>query len=507
MKKISNNLALVLKNIVNQELKEYKHITLDSHYESSDRYFIELTIIYDNHSSHILKERKNIDGNTILFNYIPKVSILKNLKSFNGYLFKSFPHSIIIKDENRFLVNMKSSIVFFIEKYKTIIHKNEIDELRWIISNHIEGLKYHDSMYLRHKIYENLIELYNYISPNDYLTEESLPILFLEPKQNSYVSEIIDNNNLSPYDFEKLMIEKLNSFGGLLKTIDSNSSFYSDEIVIVFKYENLDLDSFLENIFFRFFMITKNINHKLVSFYWEKNIEGLFSLYLKADKNIIEKEILPELKIKLNSNMHIKQTSDISTIYDFFQEYYFTPLHKLSEYILDLKTNEYVQWNNNITISYSIELYLLCFIKLGFTKKDFLEFNKYLSQKWQLLLLSDDELISNEYYTISEIYQKFERLYLINENALIENFAEKIDDWKIEDSFSEEIMILSNNMEEAIGKQENQHISDAILTNFSNNQKYAFLEGFLFKFFGLMGLETESKVYITYIINRLSNES
>ena len=506
MEKISNNLAQVLKKIISQELTEYKHITLDSHYHSSDRYFIELTIIYDNHSSYISKERKELDGNIILFKYISKINILKNLKSGNGYLFKSFPHSIIIKDENRFLVNMKSSIVFFIEKHKTIIHKNEIDELRWRISNHIEGLKYHESKYLRHKIYEDLIELYNYVSPNDYITEESLPILFSEPKQHHYLSEIIDNN-LSSYDFEKLMIEKLNSFGGLLKTINSNTTFHSDEIVIVFKYDNLDLDSFLESIFFRFFTITKNINHKLVGFYWEKNTEGLFSLYLKADKHIIEKEILPELNIKLNSNTYIKQTSDVSTVYDFFQEYYFTPLYRISEYILDLKTNEHIQWNNNIAISYCIELYLVCFIKLGVSQKDFLEFNKYLSQKWQLLLLSDEELISNEYHSILEIYQKFERLYLINENVLIENFSEKIDYWKIDDSFTEEIAILRKNIEEAIEKPQNRCISNAILTNFSDDQKYAFLEGFLFKFFGLMGLETETKVYVTYIINRLSNES
>ena len=506
MKKISNNLAHVLKKIVNQKLNEYKHITLDSHYKFFDRYFIELTIIYDNNCSYISKERIDFEGNTILFNYIPKTGILKNLKFDNGYLFESFPHSIIIKDENRFLVNMKSSVMFFIEKHKTFIHKKKIDGLRWMISNHIESIKHHDSIYLRHKIYENLIGLYNYVSSNDYITEESLLVLFSEPKQHPYLSEII-NNNLSSLDFEKKMTEKLNSFGGLLKTMDSSKTFYSDEIIIVFKYENLDLNSFLENIFFRFFTITKKINHKLVSFYWEKNPEGLFSLYLKADKDIIEREILPELSVKLNSNMHIKQTSDASLIYDFFQEYYSIPLSKLSEYILDLKTNEDISWTDNITISYSIEFYLSCFIKLNYSKKDFFDFNNYLSQKWQLLLLSDEELISNEYHTITDVYQKFERLYLINENALIENFAEKIDNWKIDDSFKEEIEILHENIEKEIEKPENQHISSAILTNFSDDQKYAFLEGFLFKFFGLMGLETESKVYITYIINRLSNES
>ena len=148
-----------------------------------------------------------------------------------------------------------------------------------------------------------------------------------------------------------------------------------------------------------------------------------------------------------------------------------------------------------------------CFIKLGFSKSDFFEFNKYFSQKLQLLLISDEELLSNEYTSITEIYQKFEKLYVVNEATLVQNFGLKIDNWIIDDSFSEEIDVLNQDLIIFTSKEENIAISNVILNHFSDNIKYAFIEGFLFKAFGLMGLDTESKFYITYIINRLSNES
>ncbi|WP_449400678.1 hypothetical protein [Chryseobacterium wanjuense] len=238
-----------------------------------------------------------------------------------------------------------------------------------------------------------------------------------------------------------------------------------------------------------------------------KNIEGFFTLYLNANKELIEREILPEIEIKLNSNVYVKEISDISMVYDLFQDDYYLGLNRICEYALELKSNESLIWNQNIAISYCIELYLNCFIRLNFSKKDFLDFNKYLSQKWQLFLLSDQELISNEYATISEMYQKFERLYLLNENSLNENFCSKVDNWISSDSFLEEIDAVSESMDNFLQKKENIFISSAILSGFSDNTKYAFLEGFLFKFFGLMGLDTESKIYITYIINRLSNET
>jgi len=508
MRKINNEVAQILKEFVKVEFNEYKHILVDECFQlMPGKYFLKLTIVCENYSSRILKENKDIEGTKICINYIPKISILKNLNTKEGYLFNQFPHSIIIRDENRFLVNLKSSIIFFTEKHKSIINKREIDELRWITSNYIASIKSQDSDYLRYKIYEGLINLYNYFTPNDFISLSTLPILFSYQHSHPYVKEIMYNHLASLLDFEQRMIEELDKYGGVVNNIDTKSSFFSNEVIIVFKYSNLDLDSFLENIFFKFFTITRNVNHRLNSFYWEKNIEGFFTLYLNANKELIEREILPEIEIKLNSNIHVKEISDVSMVYDLFQNDYYLGLNRICEYALELKNNESLIWNQNIAISYCIELYLNCFIRLNFSKKDFLDFNKYLSQKWQLFLLTDQELISNEYATISEMYQKFEKLYLVNENSLNENFCSKVDNWISSDSFLEEIDAISESMDNFLQKKENTFISSAILSSFSDNTKYAFLEGFLFKFFGLMGLDTESKIYITYIINRLSNET
>ncbi|GEN73909.1 hypothetical protein [Chryseobacterium lathyri] len=507
MRKINNEVAQILKEFLKIEFNEYKHILVDECFElMPGKYFLKLTVVCENYSFRILRESKDIEGTKIIINYIPKIGILKNLNTKEGYLFNQFPHSIIIRDENRFLVNLKSSIIFFTEKHKSIINKREIDELRWITSNYIAGIKSQDSDYLRYKIYEGLINLYNYFTPNDFISLSTLPILFSYPYSHPYIKQIV-NNDLSSVDFEQRMNDELNKYGGVVNSIDTKSSFYSDEVVIVFKYSDLDLDSFLENIFFKFFTITRNVNHRLNSFYWEKDIEGFFTLYLNANRELIEREIFPEIEVKLNSNAHVKEISDISMVYDLFQDDYYLGLNRMCEYVLELKSNESLTWNQNIAISYCIELYLNCFIRLNFSKKDFLDFNKYLSQKWQLFLLSDQELISNAYATISEMYQKFERLYLVNENSLNENFSSKVDNWISSDSFLEEIDAISESMDNFLHKKENIFISSAILSGFSDNTKYAFLEGFLFKFFGLMGLDTESKIYITYIINRLSNET
>ncbi|REC60476.1 hypothetical protein DRF65_20650 [Chryseobacterium pennae] len=507
MRKINNEVAQILKEFIKIELNEYKHILVDECFQlTPGKYFLKLTVVYEYYSSRILKENKDIEGTKVVIDYIPKISILKNLNTKKGYLFNQFPHSTIIRDENRFLVNLKSSIIFFTEKHKSIINKREIDELRWIISNYIAGIKDYDSDYLRYKIYEGLINLYNYFTPNDFISLSTLPVLFSYHHSHPYVKEIM-NNHLASLDFEQRMIEVLNQYGGFVNSIDSKNSFYSNEVILVFKYSDLDLDSFLENIFFKFFTITRNVNYRLNSFYWEKNIEGFFTLYLNANKELIEREILPEIEIKLNSNVHVKEISDISMVYDLFQDDYYLGLNRLCEYVLELKSNESLIWNQNIAISYCIELYVNCIIRLNFSKRNFLDFNKYLSQKWQLFLLSDQELISNEYATISEMYQKFERLYLVNESSLNENFCSKIDNWIPSDSFLEEINVIAESMDNFLQKKENMFISNAILSSFSDNTKYAFLEGFLFKFFGLMGLETESKIYITYIINRLSNET
>lgn len=508
MKRINDDIALILKNITTEKFKDVKYICLDNFYElPSKNYFFEFTIFYDFEFSYLLKTKEEIDGNLININYIPKACIEKKLKRDNDYFFKNFLNSIIVKDNNRFLVNLKAAITFYVEKHQTIINKNEIDLLRWNISNNIDSIKYHDSKYLRYKIFDQLIELYNYFFGSDYISLSSIPFLYLNPANHRYISELMQCLDLSKNDFQNEMIKKINSFGGVLKTIDSKRSFYENEIIIVFKYQNLDLNSFLENIFLKFFSITKKINHKVQRFYWEKNIDGNFILYLNAEKEIIENEILPELRIKLNSNIYLKQISDICTVYDIFQEHNFASLNKLAEYILYLKTDEYLLWNENITLSYSVELYLSCFIKLGFSKSDFFEFNKYFSQKLQLLLISDEELLSNEYTSITEIYQKFEKLYVVNEATLVQNFGLKIDNWIIDDSFSEEIDVLNQDLIIFTSKEENIAISNVILNHFSDNIKYAFIEGFLFKAFGLMGLDTESKFYITYIINRLSNES
>lgn len=506
MKKINHDTAEILKHIVNQELKDYKHITLDHHYKlPSGKQFLKLTVIYEENSSYMMEERKNIDGHTVLISYIPKISIQRNLKYGNEYLFTDFPHSTVVKDENRFLVNMKSSIVFFVEKNKTLIHKKEIDALRWKASGFIDSVKFHDSKYLRYKVYESLIDLYNYFSPNDYIPESSLPVLFSSPDLHPYVNEMV-KDSLSSNEFYEEMMQKLEHYGGFLKVMDSKASLYSDEIVVVFKHQ-LSLDSFLENVFLHFFSRTKKVNHQLKRFYWEKDTSGFFSLYLNADKEILEKEILPELQLKLNSVVHLKQISDVSTVYDFMQEYCFEPLHRLAVYVMELKTDEHLTWTESIAISYCIELYISCFIKCGFSKDEFFAFNRYLSQKWQLLLLSDEELISQEYFTLSDSYQKFEKLYLINENTLVSNFSGKIEEWTADESFLEEITVLQESMESYVKKEENNTVSRAILSGFSGNTAYAFLEGFLYKSFGLMGLETESKVYLTYIINRLSNEN
>ncbi|OCA80570.1 hypothetical protein BBH99_00260 [Chryseobacterium contaminans] len=506
-KKINSDIATILKEIIKENLNNYKHITLDSHYQDSKgNYHLKLTVLYEESISYVIQERKEINGNTITLNYLPKVSILKDLKTKEGYFFNIFPHSIVVKDNDRFLVNFKSSLIFYIEKNRTFIHKKSIDHVRWVASNYISEIKFQDSQYLRYKLYECLVKLYNLFSPVDYIDESMLPLLFSNPESHPYIADIV-GDLLTDTDFEEKMILHLKSFGGILQTIDPHALFVDNEVVIVFKYEDLELESFIENVFFRFFSITKKVNHKISSFYWEKNSEGFFSLYIKADKDVIKHEILPELNIKLNSNIHIKQVSDITTIYDFCNEDYFKPLSSFSHYVLDMKNNEGIFWSDNLSISYCIELYISCFKNLNFSKEDFLKFNSYLSQKWQLLLLSDEEIISTEYSSIVTMYQKFEKLFVINEGSLLNNFSAKIDKWLTNDSFYEEINILRENMIIAIGKDEYSFVFKTIITNFSENYEYAFLEGFLFKFFGLMGLKNESKVYITYIINRLGNES
>ncbi|WP_449400677.1 hypothetical protein [Chryseobacterium wanjuense] len=274
MRKINNEVAQILKEFVKVEFNEYKHILVDECFQlMPGKYFLKLTVVYENYSSRILKENKDIEGAKLCINYIPKIRILKNLNTKEGYLFNQFPHSIIIRDENRFLVNLKSSIIFFTEKHKSIINKQEIDELRWVASNYIADIKSHDSEYLRYKIYERLIDLYNYFTPNDFISLSTLPLLFLHADSHPYIKEIV-HNDLPSIDFEQRMSDELNKYGGIVNSIDTKSSFYSSEIIIVFNYSDLDLDSFLENIFFKFFTITRNISYRINTFYWEKILRG-----------------------------------------------------------------------------------------------------------------------------------------------------------------------------------------------------------------------------------------
>lgn len=507
---LPNKIIDVTKKLLLDNFNSFNHILLDEHYIIDNNNLLLLTVLTESKPT-ILMDRLKSGDNIIIVKYIPKSS-LYNLNEHLDYLKKTIPFSIILKDKDSFLINLKSSFIYLDEKEKIEIDNSKIETLRWEITDLIDNLYIKDSVYTRYKIIEKLAQIYNHTTQR-YINLNILPLVLdssiIEPE--NFPKELINLKNCPLKDLKINVENILVPFGGILHTLNTENKNIKNGLTIRINTKDCDLDSFLDNFYIKFSSLISRYSSSIENFYWERTSANFYNLTLKLPEKLnLNDSLISEIQLKFENNLQISLLKSRKvSVYDFLNEFYLKSLHKISEYLIEIKYNENELLNEELSTSYAIEYFISCFIEMGFTREDFFNFNKYLSQKWHVLFIPDEELLTNYYTTSNKLYQNFEELYQINKIDINSNFEQKLNEWtNINEAFSEEIETLLSCMNIALDNKDYSSLFRIINTSDkeANKNKFAFLEGFFYKFFGLMGLNLEKKLYITYIINQLDNE-
>lgn len=459
-----------------------------------------------------MSEKQIYKTKTLIFvNYI-SINSLYDFEGNSMNFVKYLAYSDILKDKASFLVNLKASLVFLNERDRIIIDDSILFKLKLNLTNFVDFLfiPLKDYSFIRLKIMETLIEIINE-THNLFIPLEIVPFFIQSSTWNKEsIPSILPTVRSAPVKDLPFIVEQfLSPFGGYI--LQPNPKATNDSNII---YVNVncksDVNSFLHNYYSKIIMALNRYSHLITSFYWEKVDIKFYRLKIFFDSSepqLID-TIKNELRLKLFNGKKTSFNSKNNTIYDFLDSIYSKILNKISLYLLYIKHNDNEDLSENICISYAIEFYISLFIKLNRSRSDFFDFNQYIGQKWHSIFLTREELLSDYYISSNNLYKNFDKLYQINEVPIQQNFFKNLVNWSYSELEFEDFFLLVEQELQNLLNHDSGYFRLLHIINCSNKfpPVFSFLEGLMYKLFGLLGLSIENKIYITYIINRLRNE-